>query len=50
MNMPSPCELCEEVVEYDQLKVCSDCHKWVCKECFTAGLCETCWESRRDGQ
>ena len=46
MTMPSPCELCEEIVEYDQLKVCSDCKRFVCRDCFSMGLCETCIERR----
>ena len=49
MNMPSPCELCEEIVEYDQLKVCSDCKRFVCRDCFSMGLCNACIEGIPEG-
>jgi hypothetical protein len=43
MDMPSPCEICEEIVEFHDLRRCRDCKRMCCRECINEyGDCCVC--------
>jgi hypothetical protein len=46
MKMPSPCDCCGEVVEYETLTQCPICSRWYCEDCQVGSpdFCDCCYE------
>lgn len=42
MEMPTPCQGCGEVVEFNDLRVCITCGELYCRDCLTKGECDRC--------
>lgn len=45
MDMPTPCEICNEIVEFNTLRQCDNCGRWFCPQCQNeeeTWLCKEC--------
>ena len=47
MDMPTPCDFCDEVVDFTDLCECEKCGLWFCEHCgirYDGKYCNNCYE------
>jgi hypothetical protein len=47
MDMPTPCDFCDEIVDFTDLCQCEKCGLWFCEHCgirYDGKYCNVCYE------